>query len=276
MGEIIRVKKDAYEIPDVRRQVISRRYHSITTIINKEFWGIDNDKLHSLYVGSYGRGTAVLESDVDILIELPLTEYDRFSSASGNGQSRLLQAVKSKIMMLYPRTEVKANGQVVVLNFVDGLKFELLPAFRTENYGTPIYTYGDTNNGGKWRSTNPKAEQDAISELNKECRTNGLLKDTCRHIRCIHNTFFSSYSLSGIVIDTFVYNKIGNWHWLRDGEQSCTQYETFEEYLLRSFNDRVNYGRFNIHLSAPGSHMDVNTADSIECLSKVLNKIAGK
>lgn len=42
------------------RTTISYRYHKITKAINLEFWGSSSDTLHSLYVGSYGRGTAIM------------------------------------------------------------------------------------------------------------------------------------------------------------------------------------------------------------------------
>ena len=78
---------------------------------------------HSIYVGSYGRGTAINTSDLDVLIQLPDSEYERFSSMYGNGQSRLLQAVKNAILDTYPNTDIKGDGQVVVVSFVDCMKF---------------------------------------------------------------------------------------------------------------------------------------------------------
>ena len=85
-------------IPMSTRSSISTRYHSITRAVNREFWNSSSDTLHSLYVGSYGRGTAVDTSDIDVLVELPKAEYDRYDYYNGNGQSRLLQAVKNAIM----------------------------------------------------------------------------------------------------------------------------------------------------------------------------------
>ena len=52
------------------RDTITLRYKRITKAINSEFWGSDSDTAHSRYVGSYGRGTAIDTSDIDILVEL--------------------------------------------------------------------------------------------------------------------------------------------------------------------------------------------------------------
>ena len=113
-----------------QRKTISDRYKRITKAINREFWNTDSDIAHSFYVGSYGRGTAVDTSDIDILVELPRDEYERFDAYKSNVQSRLLQAVKEAILNTYPKSEVRPDGQVVKVNFSDGIKFEILPAFQ--------------------------------------------------------------------------------------------------------------------------------------------------
>ena len=92
------VKKGSESISLDTRQLISKRYHTITRAVNKEFWNSTSDVDHSLYVGSYGRGTAIDTSDIDILLELPEEEYNRYDLVKGNGQSRLLQAVKDAII----------------------------------------------------------------------------------------------------------------------------------------------------------------------------------
>ena len=74
------VTKRGEIINSEQRKTISDRYKRITKAINREFWGIDSDTAHSFYVGSYGRGTAVDASDIDILVELPRAEYERFDA----------------------------------------------------------------------------------------------------------------------------------------------------------------------------------------------------
>ena len=64
------VKKHGEVISTDIRTSISTRYKAVTKAINREFWNSQSDKEHSLYVGSYGRGTAIDTSDVDILVEL--------------------------------------------------------------------------------------------------------------------------------------------------------------------------------------------------------------
>lgn len=55
-------------IPLETRQSIAKRYHRVTRAINQEFWNSTSETAHSLYVGSYGRNTAIDTSDIDILV----------------------------------------------------------------------------------------------------------------------------------------------------------------------------------------------------------------
>ena len=246
------------------RSLISKRYCTVTSAMNREFWNITSDRQNSIYVGSYGRGTAIDTSDIDILMSLPESYYNQFNSVYGNGQSRLLQVVRQTILVRYPRSEVRADGQVVKINFSDGMFFEILPAFKNWDGS---YRYPDTNMGGNWRSTNPKAEQDAMK--NKNISSNGLLFDTCKHLRYVRDNYFRSYHLSGIVIDSFVYQAIGNWRWLSSGESSTSAAGTYEKILLDYYNQHFMWGA--MPLSAPGSNQQVSTDNSRDCLQFLNN-----
>lgn len=255
------------------RDVVSRRYRTVTHAVNTEFRDSTSETANSLYVGSYGRGTAIDTSDIDIMLILPQGEYTRHEAMKGNGQSRLLQAIRNAVKVTYPNSDIRADGQVVKINFSDGVRFELLPVFETSDYwGRKVYTYPDTNMGGNWKSTNPRAEQDTMKQKNYD--SNGLLFDTCKHIRRIRDTQFSSYHLSGIVIDSFAYAAIGSWKWLNTGETTSSAWGDYEQQLLsylqtHSLRDRIN-------LNAPGSSQPIDSSSSYMCLEKVLKYMAGE
>lgn len=247
-----RVPKNGYSFRQETRDAISKRCERITNAINNEFWHGSTDLSHSFYVGSYGRHTAIPTSDVDILLKLPKSEYDRYDSARGNGQSRLLQAVKGTIESTYSNSDVHADGQVVVVKFSDGIKLELLPAFEQRDmYGNlnETYTYPDSNMGGHWKSTDPKAEIYYMKKKNDS--SNGLLYDTCKHIRFIRDSH-SSYHLSGIVIDTFVYYAMGSWEWTKPGGTSASPgtYEIFCWKHLIETHFTVRFRRNILYLEA--------------------------
>jgi len=154
------------------------------------------------------------------------------------------------------------------------MRFEILPAFR-DIYsifdGNRVYKYPDANMGGNWRATNPKAEQEAMRKKNQE--SNGLLYDTCKHMRKIRDNHFSSYHLSGIVIDSFVYAAMKDWRWLNSGETSTSQPGTYEQVLLDYLNNHFPYWAPQT-ITAPGSEQIVDINGSLECLTKVMMFIA--
>lgn len=263
----MRVRRYDNVISKETRDIISLRYKRITKTVNREFWNSESETNNSIFVGSYGRNTAINTSDIDILVVLPQSEFDRHNSLSGNAQSRLLQSLRNAIKVAYPNSDIRADGQIVKVNFSDGIQFEVLPAFKRWDGS---YIYPDSNMGGNWLSTNPKAEQNAIREKNNS--SNGLLVATCRHMRHIRDNYFESYTLSGIVIDSFVYHAIGGWHFTKQGEER-TSSMIYEEALLNYYNDNS----FNLQwvgLKAPGSYDDVSVAKSYECLGKVLRLMA--
>ncbi|MDO4857601.1 MAG: nucleotidyltransferase domain-containing protein [Thermoguttaceae bacterium] len=263
------IKKNSGVILQETRSSISMRYKTITQAVNQEFWNSKSDTEHSLYVGSYGRGTAIKSSDIDILIELPEEEYERYDSYKTNGQSQLLQTVKSAIQEPYPCTDVRADGQVVKVTFSDGMKLEVLPAFASIDWmGRTIYQYPDTNMGGNWCSTNPKAEQEAMRK--KDISSRHLLFDTCKHIRSIRDKYYSSYHLSGILIDSFVYWAIGDWSWTENSSPSAVSEGRFEQTLYDNF---VTHYKYVSMIHAPGSFEGVSVSESQECLEKVLAKM---
>lgn len=188
----------------VNHRNISARYKTITKCLNIDFWNSFSDTEHSLLVGSYGRDTAIGVSDLDLIFILPKKNYFRFDNYLYNGQSALLQYVKNSIQITYPGTDIGGDGQVVVVDFSDGMKFEVVPAFENEDGS---FTYPDSNNGGSWKITKPIPEINAIADRNILC--NGNLKRLCRMIRVWKKRW--SVPMGGLLIDTLAYNFLENW-----------------------------------------------------------------
>jgi hypothetical protein len=184
---------------------ISTRYKNITRRLNTDFWTTTSDTAHSLYVGSYGRNTAIQGfSDLDMLFQLSYDVYKQFDAHTGNGQSALLQAVKSSIEKTYSKTSVKADGQVILVPFDDGITFEVVPGFLNKDES---YTFPNANDGGSWKTTNPRPEIEAIRSRNANC--NGNLLPLCRMARAWKNEW--SVPIGGLLIDTLAYQFIENY-----------------------------------------------------------------
>jgi hypothetical protein len=181
---------------------ISNRYKAITRRLNTDFWDTVSDSSHSLYVGSYGRNTAIEGfSDLDMVFELPSALYYQYDSHEGNGQSALLQAVRASMQRTYSSSSMGADGQVIVVSFQDGITFEVMPVFTNK---ADSYTYPDSNEGGKWRTTNPRPEIQAIRERNKACNNN--LVSLCRMMRAWKGKW--EVPIGGLLVDTLAYQFI--------------------------------------------------------------------
>lgn len=186
---------------------VQSRYHAITRRVNQDYWDSSSDTAHSLYVGSYGRGTSIYTSDIDIVVELPWTEYTRYNNYTGNGQSALLSDLRNCLLKTYSSSSVSADGQVVDIGFSDGIKFEVVPAFKySDDSG---FCYPDTNNGGSWKSMNPKKEMDCFNGRNS--LTNGNLKSLCRMLRSWKSKH--TVLMSGILLDTTAYRFLQNYEY---------------------------------------------------------------
>ena len=253
--------------------VRTNRYHRVLQAVNLKFWPLGSETEHGLYVGSYGRNTAIDTSDLDILVEIPEREYCRYSDYERNGQSRLLQRIRETIKKTWPASEISADGQVVKIDFSDQMKFEVLPAFPNCSYSCNFcnvtYKYPDANMGGHWKTTNPRAEQQAFR--NKDYSSNGLLCETCRYVRTIRDKY-SSYHLSGILIDSFVFDAIGTYRFPYAGARNLHFASSYWSSLLYSYNKMTKNGKCSVPLNAPGSNMSVDTSAGWDVLGKILNR----
>ncbi|MHC1692231.1 MAG: hypothetical protein AB9828_04310 [Sphaerochaetaceae bacterium] len=184
---------------------IITRYHQITKRINLDYYDSSSDTDHSLYIGSYGRDTEIYTSDIDMLVQLPYATYEKYNKYTSNGQSALLQEVKNVLSKTYSSTNLKGDGQIISLPFQDGINFEVLPTFINKDGS---YTYPNSNSGGSWKSTDPKAEINAVKEMNDKCNSN--LKRLCRMMRAWKNK--CNVDISGILIDILAHRFIATWN----------------------------------------------------------------
>ncbi|MFA4985733.1 MAG: nucleotidyltransferase [Candidatus Brocadiia bacterium] len=186
---------------------ISTRYKAITRRLNTDFWTTTSETAHSLYVGSYGRNTAIEGfSDLDMIFQLPTAIYDRYNKHANNGQSALLQAVKNSLARTYSATSIGADGQVVLVPFTLGVTFEVVPAFLVDDMS---YLFPDASAGGRWSTTNPRPEIEAIRARNSECNSN--LIPLCRMMRSWKRKW--DVPLGGLLLDTLAYQFINSFEY---------------------------------------------------------------
>lgn len=222
MGVADKFEKFIIDLRTKNHSKVKERYEEITRLINFDFRKINSSTKYSRYVGSYGRGTSISASDIDFMIELPATEYHKYNAYTSNGQSSLLQAVKQSIKETNElTTNIRGDGQVVVVNYWDGMHFEVVPVFLNTS---DTYTYPDANGGGLWRTMDPIAEIDALNSLNN--KYNNKIKHLVRMIKCWKN--YNSVPIKGILIETLAINFMSQWN---HNDKSYLYYD----YMIRDF-----------------------------------------
>lgn len=177
---------------------IETKFKNITKRLNTSYYNNNSEEEHGYMVGSVGRQTAIKGvSDLDMLFVLPDELYSQYDGDDWNGQKELLKAVKKELQKRYPNSKLRGDGQVVVITFTN-YEVEVCPAFE-ESDGS--YTYPDSNNGGKWKRTDPLVEI-GESEYMIE-HTNNNFKYVCQMIRAWKNHM--GFKMGGLLVDTLVH-----------------------------------------------------------------------
>ncbi|KLE05815.1 nucleotidyltransferase [Aliarcobacter butzleri L353] len=239
------------------KEEISNRYGEITKVLNIKYRNTESKTSNSLQVGSYGRFTAIKNiSDLDMVYILPWTEYERFKN---DRQSALLQEVKKTIQSRYPKTDVRGDGQVVVISFTN-YQIEVLPAFENSDGS---FLYPDTNNGGSWKTTKPRLEIKAISDLHQAKNQN--LRTLCKMIRSWKN--YHGVAMGGLLIDSVAYNFLNSTTYFDD--KSFTYYDWLIRDFLKYLSDLQNTN----HVFAPGSNQKVYIKKKFQTRAKKAHKL---
>ena len=219
--------------------------------MNSVYYDISDDsKSHMYIVGSVGRKTAVNgNSDLDILFDLPSEIYTKYNNYESKGQSALLQDVKSVLQEKYPNTDIRGDGQVVVIDF-NKYTIELVPAFKQPD---SRFKYPDTHDGGSWKITDPLSEQAEC--LDCENQSNNKYFDFCRMIRCWKNNI--GFKFGGLLIDTLVYN------FFCDNDYFANKnIENYTEILLQLFDYLKSQNKDQTYWYAVGSNQQVYNSDN--------------
>ena len=138
-----------------------------------------------------------------------------------------------------------------MINFTDGITFEVLPAFALDD-GALLYP--NANWGGSWKRCNPRAEMAEIQAVSDA--TNRNLKYLCRMMRLWRD--YWSVPISGMLIDTLAYRFIRNW-------PSADKSFLYHDWMARDFLVMLSsQNRQQSYWYAPGSNSTVYRTGSFE------------
>ena len=252
--------EDELSMTDEEWEKWENRSKEIAKRLNRKYYSLDElddeETDNGLIVGSVGRTTAVRNvSDFDYIFSLPSEVYRRFDNYEGNGQSALLQEIKNELLKRYPNTSIKGDGQVVVIDFRDGEKIELVPAFEQSDGN---FKYPDSRNGGSWKTTKPKPEIEKCKSLNSNF--NNHFTNLTRLIRQWKNHM--GFSFKGLLIDTLISDLID------DKGISEIYYSDYNILLKDIFEYFSNQDKNREYWYALGSNQKIYNNDGAKFINK--------
>ncbi|MCH4184475.1 MAG: hypothetical protein LKF61_03220 [Eggerthellaceae bacterium] len=238
---------------------------NIVKKLNQHYYDSSSTNEHMLMAGSVGRGTAVSGvSDVDVIFELPGEVKKRIDGHDCNGQSDLLQEVKDILKERYPKTIVRGDGQVVSVEFTK-YTVEVVPGFQNSD---DSFDYPDSNDGGKWRKTDPIPEQAKAGEMNVSA--DGNYARLCNILRIWKDNV--GFHFGGLLIDTLVCN------YLNQRESSWTfGFAEFPDVLEELFLYLSKEDKEKAYWLALGSNQQIENKDGgafVSKAKKAANKIS--
>lgn len=252
--------EDELPINDEEWERWANRLKGITKRLNRKYYSSeelnDEETDNGLIVGSVGRMTAVRNvSDFDYIFSLPSEVYRRFDSYEGNGQSALLQEIKNELLKRYPNTKIKGDGQVVVIDYSDGGKIELVPVFKQSDGN---FKHPDSRNGGSWKITKPKTEIEKCKSLNSTF--NNHFSNLTRLLRRWKNHI--GFSFKGLLIDTLISD------FINDKDISEIHYSDYSVLLTNIFEYFSNQNKDREYWHALGSNQKIHNDDGAKFINK--------
>ena len=208
------------KVSSERADKVRNRYNEITKKLNKTFRDTDSETANSLRVGSYGRYTGIKGiSDLDMLYIMPNSLWETYEDKPGN----LLSDVKEALRDRYPKTKMRKDNLVVVVEFTD-FKIEVQPVFKVLEEGETdaSYKYPTTKNGGAYKVTKPEHEQRAMTDFKRYHGTHHRL--LCKMLRVWKDNV--GLPMGGLLIDTLAY-------------RFCTDHPKYDKCGYASFGELV-------------------------------------
>lgn len=204
------------KVSSERADKVRDRYNEITKKLNKKFRDTDSETANSLRVGSYGRYTGIKGiSDLDMLYIMPNSLWETYEDKPGN----LLSDVKESLQDRYPKTKMRKDNLVVVVDFSD-FKIEVQPVFEFLDDGEKVvsYKYPTTKDGGAYKVTKPRHEQQAMIDFKQNHGAHHRL--LCKMLRVWKDNV--GLPMGGLLIDTLAY-------------RFCTSHPEFDKCGYASF-----------------------------------------
>lgn len=207
--------------------------------LNSHYYGSSSESANSFLIGSWGKHTRTRPPrDIDLYFVLPYEVYLRFESVQGNKQSALVQEVRRVLQGTYPNTNLRGDGQVVVVSF-NRMSVEVVPAFLLQS---GQYWICDTHDGGRYKTADPKAELAHIATVNDNYSSN--LRPLIMMMKGWQT--YCNVPLKSFCIELLAADFLQQCPWGKNGY-------FWYDWITRDFFAYL-YGKANTHLFVPGTY----------------------
>ncbi len=194
--------------PDQRKDA-KKKYRGVINKLHNSYYDCECNGNTQYLFGSSKTETDVRPimngQDVDVLFKIPQETYDKFDQHKGNGQSALLQEVKTFLDKKYTSTEaIKAWGKIVLVKFSDNKhNVEVLPALEQ---GDGTFLIPNTEDGGSWEKFDPRKQVKKFQASND--KTDGLTAELTRMLKTwVKNTNSLNYQSYALLEDVIAFLK---------------------------------------------------------------------
>jgi Second Messenger Oligonucleotide or Dinucleotide Synthetase domain len=233
---------DNLELTAAQVQDGATKYKGVVSCLNAAYYSHNSDTANAFLIGSWAKRTRIRPPrDVDLYFILPPEVYHRFDSYPNgvNKQSALLQEVKGKLLAKYWSSSIKGDGPVVLASF-ESYNVEIVPAFALSEAGS--YWVYDTKNGGKYVTTKPLHEVDAICEA--DARNNQNVRRLIRMLKAWQA--WCTVPIKSFYLELLAIEFLDQWHWRQ-------QSYFFYDWMCRDFFAWM-INKANSFVLAPGTY----------------------
>ncbi len=193
-------------LTELQQQDAYTKVAGVVGCLNRCYYRTTSATDNAFAIGSWGKGTAIRPPrDIDLYFLLPVNDYNRFQVYTLNRQSALLQEVKEVLADTYWDTDIRGDGQVVVVRF-GSYSVEVAPAFLLTN---GRYFICNTRDGGSYKETDPWAEARHIEAVDQACSRN--LRPLIRMLKAWQA--YCSVPIKSFQIELLAADFLSNSHW---------------------------------------------------------------
>jgi hypothetical protein len=215
--------------PSELESSLGRARNCISALTSHYYGGSQSVTDTTSLIGSAVKNSGISPiGDIDVVFPMPVGTQARYDGYSYNGQSALLQDVRSVLGNRYPGTTIKGDGPVVVVDFSTGAAVEVVPIVLHTRRDIVRITGSVpvTRSSGQWESVDYGAQFDRFASLD-QARSQQLSR-LMKYMKAWRRAHFAV--LKTIVIELMAIEFFKSW------DTSCSRTDhIWDDWLVRDF-----------------------------------------